>query len=83
MFKRIISAAVASGVASIAPQSNAKRRQQRCYPLEASIEKLTASFGEVLTGGGLKSTNQLLEFWTSSKPGSFTVFDTQADEFSC
>ncbi|MEM8774498.1 MAG: hypothetical protein AAGF53_05655 [Pseudomonadota bacterium] len=83
MFKRLISAALVFGAASIAPPAAAQDQSQQCYPRAALVEKLQGTYGEALTGGGLQSPNRLIEVWSSKTTGSFTVIITQANGMSC
>lgn len=81
MFKRLISAALVFGAAALAPPAFAQSMQ--CLPRTALVEKLTTSYGEEMTGGGLQNPQQLLEIWTSERTGSFTVFITKPNGVSC
>ena len=81
MFKRLFATALVFGTAALAPPVFAQESQ--CLPREALIEKLQMHYGERLTGGGLQSPQQLLEAWSSDRSGSFTIFLTRPDGFSC
>jgi len=80
MFKRLMTTAAVFGVAALAPPAFAQNA--RCLPRDALVETLETKYSESLTGGGLQNAQQLVEVW-SSKTGSFTVFVTRADGFSC
>lgn len=81
MFKRLFSAALVFGAAALAPPVLAQ--PALCLPREALIQSLKTTHGEQLTGGGLRSSTQLIELWSSDQTGSFTVFVTRADGLAC
>ena len=81
MFKRLLTTAAIFGAAALAPPAFAENAP-RCLPRDALVETLATKYSESLTGGGLQNAEQLVEIW-SSKSGSFTVFVTRADGFSC
>jgi len=81
MFKRLLSTALVFGAAALAPPAEAQAMQ--CLPRETLVQTLQSNFGERLTGGGLQSSRQLLEIWSSGETGSFTVFFTQPNGISC
>lgn len=83
MFKRTITSALIFGAAAIAPPSFAHAQSAQCMPRDALVERLQSKYGESLNGGGLQSSSQLLEVWSSEKSGSFTVFITQPNGLSC
>ena len=81
MFKRLFTTALVFGAAALAPPAYAQAGQ--CMPREMLIENLQSKYSEHLTGGGLQSPQQLLEVWSSSESGSFTVFVTRPNGVSC
>ncbi len=81
MFKRLISTALIFGAAALAPPAFAQSMQ--CLPRAALVEKLTTTYHEEMTGGGLQNPQQLLEIWSSDRTGSFTVFITRPNGVSC
>jgi hypothetical protein len=81
MFKRLLSTALVFGAAALAPPAPAQTVQ--CLQREALVEKLTTTYHEEMTGGGLQNPQQLLEVWSSDSTGSFTVFITRPDGVSC
>lgn len=54
-----------------------------CMPRVALVEALEAKHDEHLTGGGLQNDQHVIEVWTSTATGSFTVFVTRADGVAC
>lgn len=81
MFKRLFSMALVFGAAALAPPAMAQGIA--CISRDVLVEKLTNNFNEEPKGGGLQSSRQLLEIWTSDSTGSFTVFITRPDGQSC
>ncbi|PCH74384.1 MAG: hypothetical protein COC12_03775 [Rhodobacteraceae bacterium] len=81
MFKRLISTALIFGTAAMAPPAMAQ--SLACMPRTSLVQSLADRHGERLTGGGLRSTTQVVEIWSSDKTGSFTVFVSRADGISC
>ena len=81
MFKRIISATLIFGAAALAPPASAQ--VARCMPRADLVEKLQTNYSERMVGGGLQTSTQLLEIWSSDQTGSFTVFITRPDGTSC
>jgi hypothetical protein len=81
MFKRLISTALIFGTAAMAPPAMAQ--SVACMPRTSLVQTLADRHGERLTGGGLRSTTQVVEIWSSDKTGSFTVFVSRADGISC
>lgn len=80
MFKRLLTTAAVFGAAALAPPVNAQTA--RCLPRTVLVQTLETKYSESLTGGGLQNAQQVVEVW-SSNSGSFTVFVTRADGFSC
>ncbi|WP_294609562.1 hypothetical protein [Roseovarius sp.] len=83
MFKRLCSTALIFGAAALAPPQPAHAQGLACLARDALVEQLEGRYREHLTGGGLQNPQQLLEVWTSSESGSFTVFITRPDGVSC
>lgn len=81
MFKRLFSAALVFGAAALAPPALAQ--SSACMPRDTLVQKLEVTYGERLTGGGLKNALQVIELWSSDESGSFTVFVTRADGLAC
>jgi len=80
MFKRLFLGSLVFGMAAMGPPAHA---QTSCAPRESIIERLEASFGEALTGGGLQSASQILELWTAPETGTWTALVTNANGISC
>lgn len=91
MFKRLFSAAVIFGLASTAPplatavhaQSAVQGAPVTCAPRDALVERLSGRYDEQRTGAGLQNSRQMLEVWSSSDTGTWTVLITRADGVSC
>jgi len=81
MFKRVLSAALVFGAASLAPP--AAHATAACGPRDIVVEKLESGYKEALVGGGLSGATHLLEVWSSAETGSFTILLTQANGTSC
>jgi len=83
MFKRLCSTAMIFGAAALAPPPPAQAQATICLPRDALVERLADRYKEQPTGGGLQSSQRLLEVWASEETGSFTVFVTRPDGVSC
>ena len=81
MFKRLFSAALVFGAAAMAPPAMAQ--SLTCLPRTALVQSLETTHGEHLTGGGLQNALHVVEVWSSTQSGSFTVFVTRADGMAC
>ena len=79
MYKRLISAALAFGVAALAPPAYA----MSCAPRDDMVERLETQFKETLTARGLQNANALIEIFASPETGSYTVLLSRADGISC
>ncbi|SPH23508.1 hypothetical protein DEA8626_02572 [Defluviimonas aquaemixtae] len=82
MFKRTFTLALVLGAAALAPPSHAQQILP-CFERGHLIEKLAGGYGERQTGAGLSGPQQLVELWSSSETGSFTIVLTQPDGRSC
>lgn len=83
MFKRLFSAALVFGAAALAPPNLAHAQTATCLPRDALVTQLETRYREHLTGGGMQSSAQLIEIWSSAETGSFTVFITRPNGISC
>lgn len=81
MFKRTLLCATVFGMAALAPPAMAQ--QAPCGPRTILTERLNEKFGEVITGGGLRSQDQMIEIWSAPTTGSWTVLATSSDGMSC
>lgn len=81
MYKRLFCSAIIFGAAALAPPLAAQTPS--CMPREVLTETLADTYSERLAGAGLQGPTQLLEVWTSPSTGSFTVFVTRPDGWSC
>ncbi|CUH86580.1 hypothetical protein PH5382_00493 [Phaeobacter sp. CECT 5382] len=82
MFKRLLSSALIFGMAAIAPPAFAGN----CAPRDGLVEKLQSDYAESLQAGGLQTSRQLdtvIEVWSSTATGSFTVLRTHPTGISC
>lgn len=82
MFKRLLGVALTFGMAAAAPPVFA----QSCADRDTVIERLEQTYSEVLTAGGLQKTRtgqSVLEVWSSSETGTFTVLLTNANGMTC
>ncbi len=82
MFKRLLGFALAFGMAATAPPAVAAS----CGMRDALVEQLTKKYSETLTVGGLQKVNgaqSVMEIWSSSETGTYTVLLTQANGTSC
>lgn len=57
--------------------------QAKCFDRDALVSKLEKSYGEAFAGGGLQSSNSIIEIWFSPEEGTWTVLKTRADGKSC
>ncbi|QDY69961.1 hypothetical protein [Qingshengfaniella alkalisoli] len=81
MFKRLIAGALIFGMAALAPP--AAHAQMRCAERGKLITFLLEKFSENLSGGGLQTSNVIIELWVSSETGTFTILATTAGGLSC
>ena len=82
MFKCLISAGLAFGLVAAAPPASAANCGQRTLV----IEKLSSKYAEKLTVGGLqtsRSSQTVMEVWSSPETGTFTVLVTNPNGISC
>jgi hypothetical protein len=82
MFKRTFTASFILGAAALAPPAAAQIAPP-CFDRDSLVANLTGTYEENLSGAGLRSTQQLLELWSSDKTGTFTIFITRPDGTSC
>lgn len=86
MFKRLFSTALIFGAAALAPPLTLPAEAQQtvpCMPRERLVETLSEKYGERAAGGGLQSSQRLIEVWASPEKRTFTVFVTRADGLAC
>lgn len=81
MFKRNLSAALVFGLAATAPPAFAQSIP--CGNRELITDRLGDSFHEAQLGIGLQSDNRLIEIWSSTESGSWTILLTRPDGASC
>ena len=79
MYKRLISTALAFGVAALAPPAYA----MTCAPRDGVVERLETQYKETLTARGLQNAEALIEVFSSAETGSYTVLISRADGISC
>lgn len=82
MFKRLLSSALIFGMAAIAPPALAAN----CALRDGLVEQLQKQYSERLTAGGLQKSNAvdtMIEVWSSTDTGSFTVLMTHPTGISC
>lgn len=82
MFKRLFATSLVFGMAAIAPPVSA----DNCAPRGIITERLSVQYNETLNAGGLQTgrqTGTILEIWTSSETGTFTVLITHPTGVSC
>ncbi len=82
MFKRLIALGLAMGAISTALPAHA----EDCASREQVVSRLQMEYAEQLTGAGLNdvaSGNTMIEVWSSSETGTFTVMSTDAQGISC
>ena len=82
MFKRTFTLAFILGAAALAPPAFSQGTTP-CFDRARLIENLSSGYSESLAGAGLRSSQQLLELWTSPETGTFTIFVTLPDGTSC
>ncbi|WP_370399953.1 hypothetical protein [Sulfitobacter sp. JB4-11] len=79
MYKRLLSTALVFGMASLAPPVHAAG----CAPRDDIVARLGEQYAETLTARGLQDETTLMEIFTSSTSGSYTVLLSRADGISC
>ena len=80
MFKRIALTALAIGLTGIAPAAHALAS---CAPRDGMVKELKSLYKEELTARGLQSADALIEIFTSTETGSYTVLLSRPDGVSC
>lgn len=89
MYKRLLGTALIFGLASAAPPlavAHAQAVEQpraTCAPRDSLVDRLASAYSETREGAGLKTGTQILEIWTSTETGTWTVLITRADGVSC
>ncbi|MDZ4096507.1 MAG: hypothetical protein U1D35_16540, partial [Paracoccaceae bacterium] len=81
MFKRLFTAAILFGAASTAPP--AAHAQTVCTQRQSIVEQLSTKHTEQLSALGYQTGAQVLEVWSSSETGSWTLLVTRPDGISC
>jgi hypothetical protein len=83
MFKRLVTAALLSGMAATAPPAAA----MGCAPRDHIVERLKDRYLEAPTAAGLETTSEtrqrMLEIWSNPENGSYTVLLTDPTGISC
>lgn len=82
MFKRLIASGLLFGMAATAPPAHA----MNCAERGTVVERLKLHYSEALTAGGLQAnsnTTTVVEVWTSTESGTFTVIITNPQGVSC
>jgi hypothetical protein len=54
-----------------------------CAERTQIAERLTTAYSEQLAGGGLQSSNGLIEVWTTETGSTWTILMTRPDGISC
>lgn len=54
-----------------------------CFDRGDLIANLETKYGETFAGGGLQNQESIMEVWSSSEKGTWTVLMTRADGKSC
>lgn len=54
-----------------------------CAERTQIAERLTTAYAEQLAGGGLQSSNGLIEVWTTETGSTWTILMTRPDGISC
>lgn len=75
----LMTASLISALALSAGVANA----QACTDRTELVERLSAKYGEVFTGGGLRDTTTIFEVWMSEESGTWTMLLTRADGTAC
>ncbi|MDT0681224.1 hypothetical protein RM543_00895 [Roseicyclus sp. F158] len=70
-------------VAASALVPGAALAQDNCADRSTVIERLEGSYDESFSGGGLQSSEKILEVWHSEIGGTWTVLLTDAEGISC
>lgn len=79
MYKRLFAIALTFGMSALAPPAHA----MNCAPRDSVVERLQKQFKETLTARGLQNQNALIEIFTSTESGSYTVLMSRPDGVSC
>ncbi len=61
----------------------AANAQNNCGPRDQVINRLSANFGEVFSGGGLQNDSAVFEVWISEDESTWTILMTRPDGMSC
>lgn len=82
MLKKLALACLTAGAAGASPPADAAN----CGPREAVIEKLKSKYAEHFIAGGLRktrTTQAIVEIWSSPDSGTFTVLLTAPNGVTC
>ena len=82
MYKRLFTSALIFGAAALAPPAAAQNLIM-CAERVGLIKVLQEKYQELPRGAGLQGPERMIEIWTSSETGSFTVLVTRPDGISC
>jgi len=82
MFRSLILAGCVVGATGLASSAHA----MNCAMRDNVVERLSSVYAEQLTAGGLqtgRSSQNMVEVWSSPETGTFTVMLTNASGVSC
>ncbi|MBR9863016.1 MAG: hypothetical protein GYB24_06195 [Rhodobacteraceae bacterium] len=79
MFKRLTSSALVFGMAALAPPAAAAP----CGPRAELVTYLAEKYQEVRRGAGLSSATRVVELWSSTQTGSFSVLLSYPNGMAC
>lgn len=83
MFKRVIAPALIFGLAAIAPPVLAEGWPVVCGKRADIVSALQKRHGESPIGVGLIGESRMMELWSSTKTGTWTLLITRTDGTAC
>ena len=82
MFRQIAKHLTAAAI-GVALLDGPAQAQTNCAKRDALIEGLATKYGELRVAGGLQSATEMVEVFTSTATGSFTILLTRPNGLSC
>ena len=82
MFKRLIALGLGVGAVLTALPAHAEANTGSCAPREDLVARLESEYSERLTAAGMQEST-LIEVWSSTETGTFTVIHTDSLGNAC
>lgn len=83
MNKRLMIGALGFGILALAATTGFAQTANNCAPREVVIERLASKYGEARQSMGLGANNSVVEVFSSSETGTWTITVTVASGTTC